>query len=99
MNVTAIPEEVKSVTVSFSPPEEPNGIITDYVALVYEKEKLIKNISLRIIQTENNTLTADVEGLKGGHNYSIQVKSMQKQAITQLYKSLSYWNLLFLVLV
>uniref|UniRef100_A0A3P9K2Y6 Protein tyrosine phosphatase receptor type Q n=1 Tax=Oryzias latipes TaxID=8090 RepID=A0A3P9K2Y6_ORYLA len=72
VNVTAIPEEVKSVTVSFSPPEEPNGIITDYVALVYEKEKLIKNISLRIIQTENNTLTADVEGLKGGHNYSIQ---------------------------
>ncbi|XP_023811637.1 phosphatidylinositol phosphatase PTPRQ isoform X3 [Oryzias latipes] len=75
VNVTAIPEEVKSVTVSFSPPEEPNGIITDYVALVYEKEKLIKNISLRIIQTENNTLTADVEGLKGGHNYSIQISA------------------------
>lgn len=69
-----MPEEVKVVTLSFSPPEEPNGVITDYVALVYEKEKLVKNISLSIIQRENNTLTADVEGLKGGHNYTIQVK-------------------------
>ncbi|KAF6738160.1 Phosphatidylinositol phosphatase PTPRQ [Oryzias melastigma] len=75
VNVTSMPEEVKVVTLSFSPPEEPNGVITDYVALVYEKEKLVKNISLSIIQKENNTLTADVEGLKGGHNYTIQISA------------------------
>lgn len=60
--------------VSFSPPEEPNGNITAYLLFVYEKEQLVKNVSLDNIQGEPNMVVAFIEGLKGGHTYSIQVK-------------------------
>nr|XP_019934116.1 PREDICTED: phosphatidylinositol phosphatase PTPRQ [Paralichthys olivaceus] len=74
--VSVIPEEVNRVKVTFTPPEEPNGNITAYFVYVYEKERLVKNISLSIIQREdNNTLAAVIEGLKGGHNYSIQISA------------------------
>lgn len=72
--VSVIPEEVNRVKVTFTPPEEPNGNITAYFVYVYEKQRLVKNISLDIIQGEDNMLTAVIEGLKGGHNYSIQAR-------------------------
>ncbi|XP_038124665.1 phosphatidylinositol phosphatase PTPRQ [Cyprinodon tularosa] len=73
VTVTAVPEEVNLVRVSFSPPEEPNGNITTYYLFVYEKDRLIKNMSLDNIQGEPNMLVAFIEGLKGGHTYSIQI--------------------------
>ncbi|XP_040894486.1 phosphatidylinositol phosphatase PTPRQ [Toxotes jaculatrix] len=71
--VSVIPEEVNRVKVTFTPPEEPNGNITAYFVYIYEKDQLVKNMSLSIIQREYNTLTAVIEGLKGGHSYSIQI--------------------------
>ncbi|KAM9807812.1 phosphatidylinositol phosphatase PTPRQ [Neosynchiropus ocellatus] len=74
--VSVIPEEVNRVKVSFTPPEEPNGQITAYYVYIYEKERLVKNMSLNITHRDHSMLTADIEGLKGGHNYSIQISAM-----------------------
>lgn len=74
VTVSAVPERVNLVRVSFSPPEKPNGNITAYYVLVYEKDQLVKNMSLDYIHGEPNMLFAFVEGLKGGHTYSIQVR-------------------------
>lgn len=73
-----IPEEVNRVKVTFKPPEEPNGNITAYFVHVYEKEKLVKNVSLNITQRDHNVMTAVIEGLKGGHSYSIQVGALTR---------------------
>uniref|UniRef100_A0A3B5N152 Protein tyrosine phosphatase receptor type Q n=1 Tax=Xiphophorus couchianus TaxID=32473 RepID=A0A3B5N152_9TELE len=73
VTVSAVPERVNLVRVSFSPPEKPNGNITAYYVLVYEKDQLVKNMSLDYIHGEPNMLFAFVEGLKGGHTYSIQI--------------------------
>lgn len=74
--VSVIPEEVNRVKVTFKPPEEPNGNITAYFVYVYEKEKLVKNVSLNITKRDHNMMTAVIEGLKGGHSYSIQVDAL-----------------------
>lgn len=71
--VSIIPEEVNHVKVTFTPPEEPNGNITAYFVHVFEKDKLVKNVSLNITRTDQNIVTAVIEGLKGGLNYTIQV--------------------------
>ncbi|XP_028441228.1 phosphatidylinositol phosphatase PTPRQ isoform X2 [Perca flavescens] len=73
--VSVMQEEVNRVKVTFFPPEEPNGNITAYFVYVYEKEQLIKNISLNITQRDQDMLTAVIEGLKGGHSYSIQISA------------------------
>uniref|UniRef100_A0A3Q1F7L9 Phosphatidylinositol phosphatase PTPRQ-like n=1 Tax=Acanthochromis polyacanthus TaxID=80966 RepID=A0A3Q1F7L9_9TELE len=75
VTVSAVPEEVNRVKVTFSPPEAPNGNITAYFVYVYEKDRLVKNISVTITPGENNTVAAVIEGLKGGHNYSIQISA------------------------
>ncbi|KAM7396652.1 hypothetical protein PAMP_019678 [Pampus punctatissimus] len=75
VNISVIPEEVNRVKVTFTPPEKPNGNITAYFVYVYEKEQLVKNISLNITQRDHNMLTAVIEGLKGGHSYSIQISA------------------------
>lgn len=81
--VSIIPEEVNRVKVTFTPPEEPNGNITSYFVYIYEKDQLVKNMSLNIIQREHNTLTAVIEGLKGGNSYSIQARHiLYTQAFT-----------------
>lgn len=77
MTVSVIPEEVNRVRVTFTPPEEPNGNITAYFVYIYEKGQLVKNISLDITRNDQNMMTAVIEGLKGGNNYSIQVKNTQ----------------------
>lgn len=73
MAISIIPEEVTRVKVTFTPPEEPNGNITAYFVYIFEKDKLVKNVSLNITGRDQNMMTAVIEGLKGGHNYSIQV--------------------------
>ncbi len=73
--VSVMPEEVNRVKVTFTPPEEPNGNITAYFVYIYEKDRLVKNVSLDVTERDKNMMTAVIEGLKGGHNYSIQVKN------------------------
>ncbi|CAJ1056803.1 phosphatidylinositol phosphatase PTPRQ [Xyrichtys novacula] len=73
--LSVIPEEVNRVKVTFTPPEEPNGNITAYIVYIYEKDQLVKNASLNITQRDQNMLTGVIEGLKGGHNYSIQISA------------------------
>ncbi|XP_045893416.1 phosphatidylinositol phosphatase PTPRQ isoform X2 [Micropterus dolomieu] len=74
--VSLVPEEVNRVKVTFSPPEEPNGNITAYFVYIYEKGQLVKNISLNITKRDQNMLTAVIEGLKGGHSYSMQISAI-----------------------
>lgn len=71
--ISIIPEEVTRVKVTFTPPDEPNGNITAYFVYIFERDKLVKNVSLNITERDQNTMTAVIEGLKGGHSYSIQV--------------------------
>lgn len=76
MTVSIIPEEVNRVRVTFSPPNEPNGNITAYLVYIYNKDRLVKNISLDdTAQWEHNRVTVVIEGLKAGNTYSIQVKN------------------------
>lgn len=60
----------------FTPPEEPNGNISSYLVQIYHQGQLVMTISqLNITKKQNNTLTAVINGLKGGQNYSIRVSS------------------------
>lgn len=77
VTISLIPEEVNSVKVTFMAPEEPNGNITAYFVYIYDKDQLVRNISLENIQRQNNTLTAVIDGLKGGQSYRIEVKPAQ----------------------
>ncbi|RXM99072.1 Phosphatidylinositol phosphatase PTPRQ [Acipenser ruthenus] len=76
-NVTLqkIPDDVTKVYVMFSPPSEPNGDIQFYRAVVYKEEDPtdIEILDLRIIENNTDSLTAVIEGLKGGHTYNISV--------------------------
>ncbi len=74
VTLTVIPEEVTRVYVTFSPPDEPNGNISAYHVAVYRNGQLDFYInSLPVISNPNNTMTAIINGLKGGFNYSIRV--------------------------
>ena len=60
--------------VTFSPPEEPNGNISAYRVSVFRNGQLQFHIDhLNVITHGNNSLSAVIDGLKGGHNYSIRV--------------------------
>uniref|UniRef100_A0A673KA08 Phosphatidylinositol phosphatase PTPRQ-like n=1 Tax=Sinocyclocheilus rhinocerous TaxID=307959 RepID=A0A673KA08_9TELE len=74
VTLTVIPEEVTRVYVTFSPPDEPNGNISAYHVAIYRNGQLDFYInSLPVISNPNNTMTAIIDGLKGGFNYSIRV--------------------------
>ncbi|XP_052321812.1 phosphatidylinositol phosphatase PTPRQ isoform X2 [Oncorhynchus keta] len=78
-NVTlqVIPEEVTRVFVTFAPPEEPNGNISSYTVLVYRQGQLEMTINhLNVVKYKNRTLTAVIDGLKGGYNYSIRIAAV-----------------------
>uniref|UniRef100_A0AAV2KVW1 Protein-tyrosine-phosphatase n=1 Tax=Knipowitschia caucasica TaxID=637954 RepID=A0AAV2KVW1_KNICA len=75
VTVTVIPEEVNSVKVSFSSPEEPNGNITAYYVYIYQGPNMVKNISLMVEHSQHNQMSAVIDGLKGGHNYTIQISA------------------------
>ncbi|XP_041652025.1 phosphatidylinositol phosphatase PTPRQ [Cheilinus undulatus] len=73
--LSVLPDEVNRVKVTFNPPEEPNGNITDYFVYIYDKDRLVKNVSLNITQRDHNKMTGVIEGLKGGQSYSIQISA------------------------
>ena len=80
MTLQVIPEEVTRVFVTFAPPEEPNGNISSYTVLVYRQGQLEMTINhLNVVKNKNRTLTAVIDGLKGGYNYSIRVRITHTQ--------------------
>lgn len=77
-----IPEEVTRVYVTFSPPDEPNGNISAYHVAIYRNGQLDFYInSLPVISNPNNTMTAIIDGLKGGFNYSIRVGNYNRNIL------------------
>ncbi|XP_069083629.1 phosphatidylinositol phosphatase PTPRQ [Pleurodeles waltl] len=70
-----MPNEVTKFQMTFKPPTEPNGHIQVYQAVVYPDDdpanSQIRNLT--IISNENNSITAVIDGLKGGHTYRINV--------------------------
>ncbi|XP_055030835.2 phosphatidylinositol phosphatase PTPRQ [Misgurnus anguillicaudatus] len=74
---TVNPEEVTRVYLTFSPPDEPNGNISAYHAAIYRDGRLVFSIdTLQLVSNPNNTMTAVIEGLKGGFNYSIRIAAV-----------------------
>ncbi|XP_052437936.1 phosphatidylinositol phosphatase PTPRQ isoform X2 [Carassius gibelio] len=77
LTLTVIPEEVTRVYVTFSPPDEPNGNISAYRVAIYRNGQLDFYINmLPVISNPNNTMTAIIDGLKGGFNYSIRIAAV-----------------------
>ncbi|XP_013931748.1 PREDICTED: phosphatidylinositol phosphatase PTPRQ [Thamnophis sirtalis] len=76
-NVTfqKIPDEVTKFQVMFVPPSELNGNIQEYQAMVYKDDDIdiFQVYNLSIIDRTNKSITAMIEGLKGGHTYNISV--------------------------
>uniref|UniRef100_A0A8C5Q2H1 Protein tyrosine phosphatase receptor type Q n=1 Tax=Leptobrachium leishanense TaxID=445787 RepID=A0A8C5Q2H1_9ANUR len=70
-----IPNEVTKVEMTFIPPEQPNGQIQVFQAMVYkEDDPTVTQIhNLSIIRRNNISITALIEGLKGGHTYNISI--------------------------
>ncbi|XP_016147362.1 ephrin type-B receptor 1-like [Sinocyclocheilus grahami] len=62
---------MKSITLSWPQPEQPNGIILDYELLYYEKELSEVNST----QVRSQTNTARVDGLRPGTMYVMQVRA------------------------
>uniref|UniRef100_A0A8B9GYK0 Protein tyrosine phosphatase receptor type Q n=1 Tax=Astyanax mexicanus TaxID=7994 RepID=A0A8B9GYK0_ASTMX len=78
LTLTVIPEEVTRVYVTFLPPDEPNGNISAYRVSIYRDGQLDFHLNINsqsVISNPNKTMTAVIDGLKGGFNYSIRVKS------------------------
>ncbi|XP_074980428.1 phosphatidylinositol phosphatase PTPRQ isoform X6 [Caretta caretta] len=76
-NVTfqKIPDEVTKFQVMFVPPSEPNGKIQVYQAMIYKEDDpaVVQIHNLSVIDKTNKSVTAVIEGLKGGHTYNVTV--------------------------
>ncbi|XP_075788523.1 phosphatidylinositol phosphatase PTPRQ isoform X2 [Pelodiscus sinensis] len=70
-----IPDEVTKFQVTFVPPSEPNGNIQIYQAMIYKEDDpaAVQIHNLSVIDSTNISVTAVIEGLKGGHTYNISV--------------------------
>uniref|UniRef100_A0A3P8Y841 receptor protein-tyrosine kinase n=1 Tax=Esox lucius TaxID=8010 RepID=A0A3P8Y841_ESOLU len=62
---------MKSFTLSWPQPEQPNGIILDYELRYYEKDHTVLNST----KMRSQTNTAHVEGLRPGIMYVVQVRA------------------------
>ncbi|KAL6465055.1 hypothetical protein MHYP_G00273720, partial [Metynnis hypsauchen] len=62
---------VDSITLSWSQPDQPNGVILDYELQYYEKDQTEYNSS--IVRSQTNT--AVIRGLKPGAIYVFQVRA------------------------
>ncbi|KAL4659549.1 phosphatidylinositol phosphatase PTPRQ-like isoform X3 [Arapaima gigas] len=79
VSLQVIPEDVTRVYVTFSPPGEDSGNITSYKAEVYKENQLDFEVpSLQVVENENKTMTAVIEGLKGGHRYIIRIAAVNR---------------------
>ncbi|XP_064365629.1 phosphatidylinositol phosphatase PTPRQ isoform X1 [Dromaius novaehollandiae] len=70
-----IPDEVTKFQVTFVPPSEPNGNIQVYQAMVYNEDNpaAVQIHNLSVIDKTDQSVTAVIEGLKGGHTYNVSV--------------------------
>lgn len=59
------------------PPSEPNGNIQVYQAMVYNEDDpaAIQIHNLSVIKKKDQSVTAMIEGLKGGHTYNVSVRT------------------------
>nr|XP_060635514.1 phosphatidylinositol phosphatase PTPRQ [Anolis sagrei ordinatus] len=79
-NVTfqRIPNEVTKFQVTFIPPSELSGNIQVYQAMVYKEDDptVFQIYNLSVIDRTNKSVTALIEGLKGGYTYNISVYAL-----------------------
>ncbi|KAH0616712.1 hypothetical protein JD844_028043 [Phrynosoma platyrhinos] len=79
-NVTfqKIPNEVTKFQVTFIPPSELSGNIQVYQAMVYKEDDptIFQIYNLTVIDRTNKSVTALIEGLKGGYTYNISVYAL-----------------------
>lgn len=70
-----IPDEVTKFQVTFIPPSELNGNSQLYQAMVYKEDDptVFQICNLSVIHRTNKSVTAMIEGLKGGYTYNISV--------------------------
>ncbi|XP_053260707.1 phosphatidylinositol phosphatase PTPRQ isoform X4 [Podarcis raffonei] len=70
-----IPDEVTKFQVTFISPSEHSGNIQVYQAMVYKEDDptFFQIYNLSVIDRTNKSVTALIEGLKGGHTYNISV--------------------------
>ncbi|XP_063998932.1 phosphatidylinositol phosphatase PTPRQ [Pogoniulus pusillus] len=70
-----IPDEVTKFQVTFVPPSEANGNIHVYQAMVYSEDDpaAIQIHNLSVIDRTEQSVTAMIEGLKGGNTYNVSV--------------------------
>ncbi|XP_068132972.1 phosphatidylinositol phosphatase PTPRQ isoform X2 [Hyperolius riggenbachi] len=75
ITIEKIPNEVTKVQMTFIPPAEPNGNIQMFQALVYKEDDPTKTQirNLSIIRKNDESVTAIIEGLKGGYTYNISI--------------------------
>ncbi|KAG9490462.1 hypothetical protein GDO78_006025 [Eleutherodactylus coqui] len=75
ITIQKIPNEVTKVQMTFIPPAEPNGNIQMFQALVYKEDDPTKSQirNLSIIKKNEESVTAIIEGLKGGYTYNISI--------------------------
>ncbi|XP_069830088.1 phosphatidylinositol phosphatase PTPRQ isoform X2 [Dendropsophus ebraccatus] len=75
ITIQKIPNEVTKVQMTFIPPAEPNGNIQMFQALVYKEDDPTKTQirNLSIIKKNEESVTAIIEGLKGGYTYNISI--------------------------
>lgn len=72
-----IPDEVTKFQVTFVPPSEANGNIHVYQAMVYSEDDpaAIQIHNLSVIDRTEQSVTAMIEGLKGGNTYNVSVRT------------------------
>ncbi|KAJ6651382.1 hypothetical protein lerEdw1_020955 [Lerista edwardsae] len=70
-----IPDEVTKFQVTFVPPSELSGNTQVYQAIVYKEDDptFFQICNLSVIDRTNKSVTAMLEGLKGGYTYNISV--------------------------
>ncbi|XP_073476349.1 phosphatidylinositol phosphatase PTPRQ isoform X2 [Aquarana catesbeiana] len=75
ITIEKIPNEVTKVQMTFIPPAEPNGKIQMFQALVYKEDDPTKTQirNLSIVRQDDQSVTAVIEGLKGGYTYNISI--------------------------
>uniref|UniRef100_A0A493T892 Ephrin type-B receptor 2 n=1 Tax=Anas platyrhynchos platyrhynchos TaxID=8840 RepID=A0A493T892_ANAPP len=67
---------MRSITLSWPQPEQPNGIILDYELRYYEKVSRICTVgSTTFLKCPSQTNTARIEGLRPGMVYVVQVRA------------------------
>ena len=66
----------KYIEVTWSPPTNPNGLVTSYTLRVYDVTNSNTNIKVADISVTNNNFTKIVSGLIPATNYGVTIDAM-----------------------